>query len=204
MLYTLIHDHNNFLKMLWDREQIASLVGEMGNAMEKRIDMWNAPRSFKGVFTETLRVSFPVLSKEDKSCELPDIAIDQGRMFLNEKAYTALKPLMEKDGEFLSVTYEHGKAYIFIPLNIAESVDGLDEKLSRKNDWGDLENIAFCEEKVKSWSVFRSEFNAYISVYCNESIKDVIESNGLTGLYITPDLGNIFPEERGDVTSLNS
>lgn len=203
MLYTLIHDHNHFLKMLWDRDQIASLVGEMGSAMEQRIDMWNAPVSFKGVFTETLRVTFPVLSKEDKSCTLPDIAIDQGRLFLNERAFEVLKPLIENDGEFLPVTYEQGDAYIFIPLQTAESVNGLNDKLSLKNDWGDMENIAFHEERVGNWAVFRSEFNAYMSIYCNEAIKDAIEANKLTGLFITPDLANIFPEERKDVTGLN-
>lgn len=189
--------------MLWDREKIASLVGEMGSAMERRIDMWNAPRSFEGVFSETLRVSFPELSKEDKNCQLPDIAIDQGRLFLSGKAFETLKPLIENDGEFLPVIYEHGSAYIFIPLKVAESADALDEKLSRKNDWGDMENIAFHEELVASWSVFRSEFNAYMSVYCNEAVKEAIESNGLSGLYISPDLGNIFPEDRSGASALD-
>lgn len=203
ILYSLIHDHNKYLKLLWDREQISSLVDEMGCAMQKRIDMWNAPCSFRGVINETLRVSFPVLSKDDKNCAVPDIAIDQGRIFLNKKAYTVLKSLIENDGEFLPVTYEEGDGYIFIPLKVAESVEGLDTKLSLKNEWGDVENIAFIEEKVKDWSVFRCEFNSYMSAFCSEEVKQAIERNVLTGLYITPDLGNIFPEGRGDVSSLD-
>jgi len=203
MLYTMILDYNKYLALAWDKKQIASLVGDMRSSMEKRIDMWNAPVSFKGVFNEPLKVHFPKNTKDDRSCEVPDIAAFQGRLFLNPKAYEVLKPLINNDGEFLPAMYEQGKGYIFIPLRVAEGVDGLDTNHSRKDEWGQVVNLAFHEEKVKDWNVFRAEYNDYDTLQCQQVVKDAIEKACLTGLYITPNLGNIFPEEPGAVSKIN-
>lgn len=204
MLYTMNLDHNHYLAMAWDRKQIAALVGDMRTSMEKRIDMWNTPRSYEGVFNETLRVSFPKTIKEDKHCVVPDLATLQGRLFINARAYEVLEPHIAKDGEFLPVTYEQeGDAYVYTPLRVAEDVKALDTTLSKKNEWGDVEHLAFHEDKVNNWALFRTEYNRYGHIYCHEVIKTIIEQAGLTGLYFSNDLANIFPEERGDVADLN-
>ncbi len=203
MLYTMILDYNKYLVLAWDKKQITSLVGDMRSSMEKRIDMWNAPVSFKGVFNEPLKVTFPKNSKEDLACKIPDIAAFQGRLFLNPKAYEVLKPLIENDGEFLPAIYEQGAGHIFIPLRVAEDVDGLDTDLSKKDEWGQIENLAFHENKVKDWNVFRTAYNDYDTLQCQQAVKDAIESADLKGLYFTPNLGNIFPEEPGAVSKLN-
>lgn len=204
MLYTMILDHNNYLPMAWDTAQIESIVGASMAAMDKRIDMWGGvPRSYKDIYKEPLRVSFPKTSKENKNCEIPDIAHTHGRLFLNPKAYEVLKPLIENDGEFLPLIYENGEAYFFNPLRVAEDVDGLDKALTCRNEWGDIDHLALHEEKVKDWAAFRCEYNNFNSLICQQHIKDAIENAGLTGLYITPDLANIFPEDRSAVTRVN-
>jgi len=103
-----------------------------------------------------------------------------------------LKDLITNDGEFLPVKYEQGDAWLFNPLSIAEDVDGLDKKLSVKNEWGDIENIAFHENKVKEFSIFRCMFDINKNVFCQDTVKQVIEKAGLKGVFFTPDLGDQF------------
>jgi len=88
---------------------------------------------------------------------------------------------------------------VFTPLKVAE----VDKNLSRKDEWNNILSLAFDKIQVKNWSVFRTEYNNYMSLYCQESVKQAIEDAQLTGLYITNDLANIFPEDRGSVVPLN-
>ncbi|WP_086933627.1 hypothetical protein [Agarilytica rhodophyticola] len=194
MLYTLASD-NQHRPMVWDSDHLDILVGEIGEAIEKRIDINHEPRSFKDVFQEPVRVSFPGIAKEYKDKPIPDIADVQGRLFLNAKAYQCLHSLLENDGEFITLSYELGEAYFFIPLQVAENADALDTQLSRKNEWGDLEHMAFHENKVERWAVFRSMYNACMTLQCNENIKNAIEKAGLKGVFFTTDLGNNYANQ---------
>jgi hypothetical protein len=111
--------------------------------------------------------------------------------------------LIENDGEFLPATYSGGKAFIFTPLNVAEDVGALDEKLTRKNDWGDVENLAFHEEKLKDWILFRARFNAFYTLQCTQAFIDTVTANDLNGLFVTTNLGSIFAVEKAEVSNLN-
>ncbi len=202
MLYTMITDDNH-RGMVWDKKQIESIVGDMRTAMEKRIDMWTSPRSYKGVFNEPLKVSFPVLHSSDEKKNLPDICDVQGRLFLTPKAYEVLEPLISGDGEFLSLIYEKGEAYFFTPLRVAEQVGALDTALSKRNEWGDLENLAFHEDKLNDWSVFRCEYNHFQTLQCQQHVKDAVENANLKGLCFTPELGRVFALEQSKVSKLN-
>lgn len=204
MLYTLIGD-DGFRGMVFDSDAIDKQIGtqEQGCDMFDRIEINHMPRPFKDLFSSPLPVSFPVLNKDDKNKPLPDIDYERGRLFLTPKAYKILKPLLEQDGEFIPVTYEHGEAYFFNPLRKAEDVEGLNEALSVKNEWMDVENLAFHEEKLKDWAVFRTAFDSYMTLQIQDSVKEAIEGAKLTGVYITPDLGRIFPSERSDVEDIN-
>ena len=94
---------------------------------------------------------------------IPDISVHYGRLYLSAIANGALKELLIEDGEFLTVQHESGKGYIFNPLHCAEEKQGLDKTLSRKNEWGDIENTAFHEERVKDFTIFKTAYDNYIS-----------------------------------------
>ena len=198
MLYTMIY-HNDYRAMVFDADQIREFLGDKNSngLIDQRIDLNNMPISYARLFPK-LSVSFPVLNKDDERKKIPDIGFCQGRLFLKPNAYEVLKPIIEGDGEFIPLAYEEGDAYFFNPLRKAEDVEGLDESLSRKNEWLDVENLAFHEDKVKDWSVFRTEFDNYMTLQIQDYVKDAIEKAGLTGVYITPDLGRIFPSERSE------
>lgn len=204
MLYTMIY-HDDYRTMVFDSDQVRELLGDKNSRgkLEERIDINNSPNPLKHLFAKPLNVSFPVFNKGDKAKKIPDIGYVQGRLFLTPKAYDVLKPLIEHDGEFIPLTYENGDAYFFNPLRTAEDVDGLDETLSIKNEWLDVENLAFHEDKIKDWSIFRTAFDNYMTLQIQKPVKEAIEAAGLTGVYITSDLGRIFPEPRTDHIKAN-
>ncbi len=133
---------------------------------------------------------------------IPDIMEFQGHLFLSMAAYEVLKPIIENDGEFLPITYEKGDAFIFNPLRLAEEVDGLNMEISCKNPINniDIDCMAFHEERVKNFSIFKSEFDFNASIMCQQSVKDAIEKAGLGGVIFTPDLGNPFTTRMSEVS----
>jgi len=204
MLHTLLLNSKKYLGPVVDDKQVAAVIGELGDdTIDKRLDMNPAPNRYRELFKEPLRVSYPVFNKADKKKSLPDIGEFQGRLFLNMAAYEVLKPLIENDGEFLPAVYELGGGYIFTPLRVAEDVDGVNMELTKKNDWGYFSHLAFHEDRVADWAVFRAELNGYMSLYCQQGVKDAIEQAQLTGLYFSPDLANIYPEEQSAVIKPN-
>lgn len=204
MLYTVLSDSGQYLGAVIDSDYVASIVGSLrGSRIDDRIDVNHQPRTWGGVFPDPIPVTFPVLSSDDKSKTIPDIAEFQGRLFLNEKAYQGLKPVIENDGEFIPATVDGENGYIFTPLRKAEDVDGLDSSLSKKNEWEDVEHLAFLEDQVRGFNLFRAEYTACMRLYCQESFKGAVQNANLTGLYFSPDLANIFPEERASVTRIN-
>lgn len=204
MLYTVLLDNKSYLDPMFNSDQLDRLVGTLnGETVANRIELNNTPRSFAGVFSEPLQIDFPVFKKAKAKLLVPDIAVSEGRLFLNKKAYNVLKDLIKNDGEFIPATYSEGEAFIFTPLNVAEKIDALDLKLSKKNELGDLENLSFHEEKLKDWVVFRAEFNAFHTLQVTQAFVDAVKENDLKGLYITSNLGSVFAVERAEVSKLN-
>lgn len=201
MLYTLIHDSHHYLESHFDDDQMWRILEEYGDEhINNRIDVNNKPRNFSNIVKEPLILSFPLMDKEDKYKPIPDIDLHSGRLLLNQKAYDTLRPLIESDGDFMPAIYQGENYYFFIPMRVAQ----INSNLTHKNEWDEIISIGFDEEETKDWALFRTEYNGYMSLYCQQSIVDVIEQEKLTGLYITNDLANIFPEDRADVAMLNT
>lgn len=187
MLYSVYNDSKKYAYIGFDWKQI---VQEFGESMDTRFDANRTPQPYSAIWKNPILVDFSDNSEGMTGSKVPEIAEHQGRLFLSQKAYDVLHDLLKDDGEFLPVEYENGKGFMFNPLSLAESVDGLNKKLSVKNEWGDVENIAFDEDKVQGFNIFKTEFDTYYSVYCQECVKDVVEKAGLKGVIFTPDLGN--------------
>jgi len=188
-LFSIFSDSDNFRRILFNREQ---MYEEYGEDLPTHFDVNFVSRPYASIMKNPFKVNFA----DDKSglygSSIPDIAEDHGRLFLSVKAFDLLKELLQNDGEFLPVIYEKGEAYIFNPIHTAENVDGLDMKLSVKNEWGDIENIAFHEDRVKGFVIFKTEYDNYMSSYCQASLKEAVENSDLKGVFFTPDLGNPF------------
>lgn len=202
MLYKLIFNEDNYRLMLWDKEQIASEVGD--DDIDHLIDINGAPVRHKGVFKEPLRVSFAPVYPGDADLKIPDLCVFEGRLYLSEPAHRVLEELLKVDGEFLDVIDDRGeRGFVYTPLRVAEDVEAIDWSCSKPNDWNYFDHLAFYEERVKNWNVFRMSHDGYMSLFCQPAVKEAIEKENLSGLYITNDLANIFPQDHSAVASLN-
>lgn len=187
MIFSIYNDHKKYAHIGFDWKQ---MVQEFGESMDTRFDVNCETKPYSTIWKKPIKVNFSDNSEGITGSGIPEIAEHQGRLFLSQKAYETLHNLLDKDGEFLSVEYENGKGFIFNPLSLAEAVDGLDKKLSVKNEWGEVENIAFHNDKVKAFNIFKSYFDAHYNVFCQESVKEAVEQADLKGVIFTPDLGN--------------
>lgn len=205
MLYTLIPDSDHYRGATINSEAVAAVVGGLRDGrLHDRIDANHEPRRWSGVFSEPIKIDFPIFQGSEEKMPFPDIAMFEGRLFLNSKAYEVLGPLIENDGGVLPAQSEEtGEGYLFTPLRVAEDTNAANKTLTTHSEGGDVDHLAFHEEKVKAWTIFRCKLTAYMRLYCHENVKTAIEESNLTGLYITPDLANIFPEERSASEKIN-
>lgn len=200
MIYKLISAGDEYLDFKFDHEQIKRLLKETGcYERDMRISINNAPKKFRDIFSEPLNFEFIPMFKKQKGKPIPGLSVRDGRLFLSQKSYDVLFPLVKNDGEFLPVNHANGKGYFFTPLSVAN----VDPKVTQKNEWGDIVSLGFVENDVKDYAIFRTEYDGFMGLYCQEPVVEAIEDNNLTGLYITTDLANIFPEDRGGVERAN-
>ena len=190
MIYR-IHEDDRYLGFSFDADDIIDKLGRKYPIHIKR-----APISYSEVWPESLRVEFKPWETYSKDI-VPDVSLGNGRLFLNEKAYDALKDVLNDYGEFLAVHHDKGEGYVFNPLVTAESVNGVDDKQTVHDKHGNLESYAFIEESVKDIAIFRTELDVYLSVYCNQVFKDTFEKAGLIGISFNKDVSNALIEMYG-------
>ena len=193
MFYTIYSNHDDFALLGFDEGQMTRLFGD--GHPRYRFDYARDCVPFKEKIKEKIIVDFAPDKKEMADKPIPDIQVltyHNKSIFLNLNAFEVLKDILKEDGEFIPVTYEEGDGYIFNPLRLAEDVDGLDEKLCIKNEWGDVENITFREDRVKVYAILKTKFDFCSNVFCRKDVKDVIEAAKLKGVTFTPELGATF------------
>jgi hypothetical protein len=186
LLYSIHNDLNTYAAIGFNWKQIVSMFGEN---MDTRFDVNHAPRKYSAIWKEPLQVTFSNTGGLTGTA-IPDIAEHQGRLFLSTRAYDTLHNLLKNDGEFLPVEYENGTGYMFNPLRIADTVGGLNEAHCVKNEWDDVEHIAFHEDKLDGMVAFRSEFDFFINLFCQSALKQAVEQANLKGVIFTSNLGN--------------
>ena len=186
MHYSIHNDRTHFATLGFDWKQIVAVFGD---SMDTRFDVNQTPRSYAESWNPEITVSFSNAGGLTGSA-VPDIAEHQGRLFVSAKAYDVLYPLLKNDGEFLPVTCADGNGYMFNPLRLAEELGALNEAYCVKNEWDEVEHIAFHEDKLTSVTAFRTEFDDYLSLFCNEKLKQAVEQHQLTGVTFNASLGN--------------
>jgi|TARA_B110000211_G_scaffold63312_2_gene72529 hypothetical protein len=186
LLYSIHNDLNTYAAIGFNWKQIVSMFGEN---MDTRFDVNHAPRKYSAIWKEPLQVTFSNTGGLTGTA-IPDIAEHQGRLFLSTRAYDTLHNLLKNDGEFLPVEYENGTGYMFNPLRLADTVGGLNEEHCVKNEWDDVEHIAFHEDKLDGIVAFRSEFDFFINLFCQSALKQAVEQANLKGVTFTSNLGN--------------
>jgi len=122
-----------------------------------------------------------------RQIKIPDIAkwLD-GTLVLSPKAHRYLAELLMPLGELLPVRVSGETFYIFNCL--AFGVD--DASRSRKNEYDQIEHIAFSTETNSP--VFKSKFEGGFSLFCTELFKTAVSSFELQGISFAEDLIEVF------------
>ncbi len=188
-IYRIHPDRMNYQLLTISSEEV---ISKLGKQHPFHIDP--TPKPYASIW-KPLEVSFYDSTSVKKKTKLPDITVDHGRLFLNEAGINALSTLIEKDGEILPVTFGERHGVIFNALKSAEDFNAVDTKLSIKNDWGDLQSLAFFEEKIDSAALFKCQFDGFTGLFCNDAFKEMVEQEKLNGVIFSADLGNIFPPD---------
>jgi hypothetical protein len=141
---------------------------------------------------QPMEISFAQVGSA-KTAALPDLMIRHGRLFLNLRARDALQGLLDACGEWLPVTYGDAQGYLFNVLAVVDELGGLDRKLCIKNSYGDVQSLGFHEDLVKPFVVFRTAYDAYTGVYCQEEFRHAVAAAGLAGVTFSIDLAAVAP-----------
>jgi len=184
--YSIYADSESYRTIAFDRNKMFEEYGSLRNHFNLNYEA----RPFANKIKMPFNISLNGEQSDFSGHKIPDISEHYGRLFLTEKAYEVVKDIIKNDGEFLPVICDGVKAYIFNTLSLAESVGGLDTELSSKDEMGNRTNIAFHANNVKEFSIFKTEFDHFISAYCQQSLKEAIESAELKGVFFTANLGN--------------
>lgn len=185
-LYSIYADSDTFRTIAFDSDQMFEEYGSLRNHFSVNYE----PVPFAGRMNSPFQISLSGKNSEFSGDEIPDISEHYGRLYLSIKAYEAIGDLIKGDGEFLPALCDGKEAFIFNTTRVAEDADGLDEKLSVKDAMGNCINVAFHSERVSEFMIFKTEFDGFISAYCQSELKDAIDAADLKGVYFTQDLGN--------------
>lgn len=188
-IYRIHPDRMHYQLLTISSEEV---IGKLGKQYPFHIDP--TPTPYAAIW-KPLEVSFYDSTSGKKKTKQPDISVDHGRLFLNKASCDALSKLIEADGEILPVFFDGQNGAIFNALKCAEDFNALDAKRSTKNDWGDLQSLAFREEKIEAVALFKCQFEGFTGLFCSDVFKSAVEKAKLNGVTFSIDLGNIFPSD---------
>lgn len=181
MLYRILPDHANYLMQTFSEDYMLESI-----TMEKGVVADPRPHVFGSEWKEIEILFADAYPENKKQKVIPDITIEGGRLILTEQAANTLEPFLS-DGELLPVNYNDKKWYIFNPLKIIEP----NTLLSTRDQFGDVTSLVFDKEEF----LFKSEYEGYSGVFCNQEFKDAVIKNGLKGVGFNVDLANIFLDD---------
>lgn len=187
MIYVIQPDVTRYLSFVLDGKEVRRKLGR-----DTMFHFDPSPKSYIDHW-KTIEIDFAKLSGGPRG-DMPDMIVRNGRLFLTGSAYQRLAETIKQDAEMLSVTYGEGESgYLCNVLTIAEELGALDEKLSTKNGFGELQSLSFHEDKLNGVALFRTFFDSCMGLYCSEAFKTLVETAGLKGVLFSADLGNVFP-----------
>jgi len=193
-VYRVCEDFENFLSFDCTPEELQSKMGENFLYMlnlsgpEAQPD-WIKPNGL-----------FRLDEQNTTASQLPDISYwATSHPVFNQKAYNALATPLESYGEFLPVNVQGNTYYIFNILNVLdESFIDLDkseqefETIDGETMRTGLHKLQFKENLLNDTLVFKTAYDDYINVFCNDKFKQLVEEADLKGITFKLDLASVF------------
>ena len=184
-IYKLKGDIKNYWTFFIDATEIAMKMGDNFDLDYDGISKLSWWKPVDGSFHQEDE-------NKTKKVAIPDIDIWSSNLVLNEKAKEVLLPYIESLGELLPVNCEGISYNLFNTMNVIDDSAVDKENSQRIEEQGifmGIESLQFFEDKVSEKSyLFRTSFDNYVDVYCNESFKEIVEKARLKGLCFEAEL----------------
>ncbi len=188
MIYRIHSDKNYLVHQIPPIEALSKLDEEHG-----KICCSFSPKEY---LTGWVPINIEFNAHTRKAIHMPDVSLDYGRLFLNEKAYQQFNGLIGHCGEFLPVSYSLGTGYIFNPLKTAEDSEAIDNALLSHDQHGNITNYGFYEHQIIESKniIFKTALDSYLGNYCLDTFKEAFDHSGLKGLVFNSDISNPINE----------
>lgn len=164
-------------KLLGDSD--LSLIRRLGRLSESLAERWQVPvcsyhKHYKGAVLK------------------PDVSFWGSFLVLTPKAYTALQPVLQDDGEFLPVQADGDDLYFFNCLSIGK--EAADQCLKKYEDGYEcgLETLVFNDTDISTKAIFKSKLEGCRALYATDRLKQRFEASDLNGIIFDDDLLNQF------------
>ncbi len=188
-IYRIHPDRLNYQMLTISTKEVVKQLGE-----ENLYHIDPTVKPYSPVW-KPLDVEFYNSVQQNKTMTLPDITVNNHKMFLNQKAFNILHDILKQHGEFLPVTFNKDKVYLFNAFSLAEDVDAIDRKLSLKNEYDELISLGFHQDKLDKTTIFRTAFDNFMSFFCLESFVQLVTQSGLKGICFSENISNMFPPD---------
>lgn len=192
MIYRILHDESYLMHVIPPVESMTKLGEEHGTFA------FNAePRAYRAVW-KPLEIEFRPC-EGSKATEVPDVSESFGRLFLSERAFSALGGLLSGGGECLPVTFDDQKGYIFNPTTTAEQHHAVIQSAIVHDEHGNLTHFSFDEARLTGVPVFKTSLDLYKGVFCDQALMELCSAENLTGVTFSPDISNPLGVSYGQV-----
>lgn len=164
-----------------DRPDLLTCVMNMSASKESFLSEWG-----------TVQSTFAPVPDSPEAVKIPDISIWKGTILVfSGRAHAYFKLMLEPFGEFLPIDVEGYDFYLFHIMTEGE-VDL--SSSSRENDkFGEPRTVTalkFDEDDMEDKLLFKSEYEFYLSPFCNQKFKNLYEEYDLEGLIFEEDLAS--------------
>ncbi len=124
---------------------------------------------------------------------IPDVSVWAAGacLILSPKAHRMLGELLQSSGEFLPVIIENETYHIFNCLTLGEEDDAKSSFRYENEIKLGLKYLEFKKDEFDK-VIFKSKLETCLTLFCNERLKDAVESFDLTGVIFDKNLIEIF------------
>jgi len=188
--YKLTNDYDSYQVLQLDTIQIAEQLGreDLIRKIRKITSSNNSP--IADIWGRVESTFQPM--KDTQAIKVPDLSVWKGAgLVFSGRAHAYFKLMLEPFGEFLPIEVEGQDFYLF-HLMVEGKVNLVNS--SRKDDeFGEPETVtalAFYDEDIENKLLFKSEYEFYLSPFCNQRFKDLYEEYDLEGIVFEENLAS--------------
>ncbi|MCO1334870.1 hypothetical protein MO867_11015 [Microbulbifer sp. OS29] len=136
--------------------------------------------------------SFDPIEGVTGGVNIPDISTWlSGSLVMSEKCkaeFTDLKGI----GEFLPVSTNNGKYWIFNCMAIAAANETQSSRVMESEQVLDINALEFDSESVSDKYLFKTDYDGFRGLFCTDTFRRKVIDNKLRGLLFSEDLANKF------------